>query len=132
MSIRRKLAVMAVSLLASVGVMVGVATPAHAWTYCNPPMSSGVMYFTDNQGYCGDVWAWTITAADAGDCIYLGQYANRAGSVANKSGRAIIATDSINCTGSDSFSMPAGQSHPNLYAINGKDLGNKISAFYVV
>jgi hypothetical protein len=126
---RYRIAAFATALVTSFGTIAAAATtPAQAWSYCTFTPPAGLVTFTADQGYCGNRVSYNVVQ---GACVYLGQWANWAGSVLNKSPRGIIVTDTSNCTGSASAALPAGNTHPNLYSINGINLGDKVSAFYV-
>lgn len=123
---RRRIGMMLVAVLLGV---LGIATPAEAWTYCSPSTAASTLILFDQQGYCGTFYAWYVVP---GQCVYLDSPApgNFAGSVWNRTSRGIILSSSTNCTG-NSVAIQAGTSHPNLYSINGQNFGNTISSFYV-
>jgi hypothetical protein len=109
-----------------------LAAIGERWGYCNPSLTSGRFYLFDNQGYCGQAVYWTIGVVHAGTCFdssTLGAYDNWAGSAASK-GRSIRVYDGGNCSGTSAY-LAAGTSHPDLYAIQGVNLGNRVSSFWV-
>lgn len=130
MSLKSRIAAFCAAVLTVAGLVVGVATPAQAWSYCNWPYPQGLVTFTDNQGYCTQASAqsWSVLSFPSGHCFYLGAWRDWAGSVINFTGRSIIISDSGTCTGT-SQGLPAHTSDPDLYA--GVNLGNKVGSFAV-
>jgi hypothetical protein len=126
----KKLAAFAVSLLASVGFVVAVATPAHA-APCNPTFPANVLYLHDSADFCGGREAYSIGNMATNTCIYLGapRPGNWAGSVYNKTNRSVILSDSINCTGSPSAGVAA---FNMIYNLSSYSLYNKVSSVRVI
>lgn len=127
--VRRIIGAILAGLLAMSGVFA-TATPAAAWSYCSTsgaPVAVIILY--DNQGYCGTLHSWYPTA---NQCIYLDspEPGNWAGSVWNRTPYSIILYSNTNCTG-DLAGVYGYTSHPNLYAIDGQDLGNRVSSIFV-
>jgi len=162
--IKRKLAALAVALMASLGLAVSPAlgtSPATAapvqvcettvavdntivsktcktatqqmnrWGYCTVYPQSPYVTFYDEQGYCGSSVKFSMSESPA--CRYIpAQWQNWAGSVYNWVGPYDLGIfDAINCSGQPNTAglVPAGTSHPNLYSINGVNIGNKVSSF---
>lgn len=108
-----------------------VTQQMNRWGYCTVVMQAPYITFYDEQGYCGSSVKFSISESPA--CRYIpSQWQNWAGSVANIVGPYDAGVfDQINCDGPPNSAglVPAGTSHPNLYSINGVNIGNKVSSF---
>lgn len=113
-----------VSLLTVVGVAIGVATPAKAWSYCEPVQ--GALYVVNlyyGQGYCFP--RQTIEPQFGGCYTLVGTAVNDwAGSVWNRSSAKITLSAASNCTGL-SLDVASNTSYPDLYA---KGLWHNVSS----
>lgn len=125
-----KVKALAVSLLVAAGIIISVATPAQAWSYCNDHASfTNYLTMFDNQGYCGTTANLSAATLSSGCHPFTGAYYdNWAASAVNNTDRDLIFSDNANCTGSASFALAAHTSHPNFYAVAGQNLGNRISS----
>jgi hypothetical protein len=150
---KRKLAALAVALLASIG-MVAVAAPVSAavpqvchfvvaddnsiesktckpapaagttrWSYCPVSPLAGRATFYDSQGYCGSSVA--MNYPQPGTCRYMGQWDNWAGSMVNHSGQGINLWNSSGCVSGTVLGVPTNYVVPDLYPAN---LGNAVTA----
>lgn len=126
----RKIVALAASLVLTAGAVLAGASPAQAWTYCNPNTPANVLYLFDNQGLCGTSAGFSIANMPPNTCLYItSPYGNWAGSVYNKTGRNVILSDAINCTGASQGIPPWGIDQ-DLYA--NPNIGNKVSSALVV
>ena len=67
------------------------------WGYCNYNFPSGKLSFLDLQGWCGD--SVLMNLPTAGQCRYMGQWDNWAGSAGNNTESRVTLWQAGNCTG---------------------------------
>jgi hypothetical protein len=131
MSIKARILAFMVALLTTVGIGVGVATPAQAWGYCNPHtiIDNRVMLY-DHQGYCGNYVA-TQWSGSPGQCItlYSGTGNNWAGSVDNTLNVVIVLHNMPGCASGPYKVMQPNTADPDLY--NDVGMGNAVSSIRV-
>jgi hypothetical protein len=96
-----RIARVAAALLISLGFIVGPATPAQAWSYCNNPSLGQGVFFWPSQGYCqpGQRIGWASLDVNA-PCYTLANHAydDYAAAVVNNKPFTLTIFQSDNCS----------------------------------